>query len=89
MDDKIKHYRSGRRGTVRGPCQHHHRTIYAAQLCGERDSRSCLAVGGGAYSDRGGVYAVHVSGDVTGPYYIQEDGYIVEPNAQESASYDD
>ena len=66
--DAIKYYRAGHRNNVRGACHHHHRTVETAQRCVEQDQRDCDGLGGGAYSDRSGVYAVHASGDVTGPY---------------------
>ena len=47
------------RGSVRGDCGHHHRTVAAAEACLEQDRRGCASQGG--YSDRE-VYAV--TGDV-------------------------
>ncbi len=66
--DRIKHYQAGHGNNVRGACQHKHRTAAAAQQCAEKDQRDCSGLGGGSYSDRTGAYAVHASGDITGPY---------------------
>lgn len=66
--DAIKYYQAGHHHNVRGVCPHKHRTVEAAQRCLEQDQRDCAGLSGGAYSDRTGVYGVHVSGNVTGPY---------------------
>ncbi len=66
--DKIRHYQAGHNNSVRGACHHKHRTVAAALKCVERDHRDCRGLGGGSYSDRTGVYAVHTSSNLTGPY---------------------
>ena len=68
MTDRIKHYQAGHKNNVRGACAHKHRTIATAQRCAEQDQRDCSGLGGGAYSDRTGIYAVHDSGNLSGPY---------------------
>ncbi len=68
--DKIKHYRVGHSNNVRGVCPHKHKTVEMAQRCLDQDQRDCASLGGGSYSDRTGVYAVHTSGDVSGPYDV-------------------
>lgn len=65
MTDRIKFYQAGEINSVRGCCPHKHRTVDAARRCMEQDQRDCASLGGGAYSDRRGVYAVHASGNVT------------------------
>ena len=37
-------------GSVRGACNHHHKTIEAAKRCAEKDMAACKSQGG--YSDR-------------------------------------
>ncbi len=66
--DKIKYYQAGHGNSVRGACHHQHRTVNAALKCAEQDQRDCDGLSGGSYSDRTGAYAVHTSGDITGPY---------------------
>ena len=68
MTDRIKYYRAGHGNNVRGACPHKHRTVETARRCVEHDQRDCESLGGGAYSDRTGVYAIHASGSITGPY---------------------
>lgn len=62
--DPIKHYIV--RGPVRGFISRH-RSEYRARCAVMRDRRQCESLGGGAYSDAK-VYAVHQSGNMTGPY---------------------
>jgi len=40
-------------GSVRGSCDHAHRSIATAVACADRDRTHCRNLGGGAYSDRG------------------------------------
>lgn len=40
------------RGSVRGGCEHTHKSIAAAQKCLERDQHACKSLGVGGYSDR-------------------------------------
>ncbi len=68
MTDRIKHYQAGHGNNVRGACHHKHRSVATAQRCVEQDQRDCGSLSGGAYSDRSGVYAVHASGILSGPY---------------------
>ncbi len=63
--DQITHYQAGHRQNIRGACHHKHRTGAAAQECVDRDQRECASMGGGSYSDRRSVYAVHADGSVT------------------------
>lgn len=68
MSDRIKYYRAGHGNNMRGACHHKHRTVETAQRCLDHDQRDCAGLGGGSYSDRDGVYAIHQSGSMSGPY---------------------
>lgn len=50
------------RGNARGGCGHNHRTLLAAEMCLQREKRSCAIPDVGSYSDRV-IFVVEDNGD--------------------------